>query len=82
MCCADLAVYAPDAQYDCVVCIGLLMFLPCNTAREFADAFAGWRIPDDRIEDFPAPGGTLKRLRTVIAERPAQPNPPRPQDSQ
>lgn len=112
---ADLGAFATPDQYDCVVCIGLLMFLPREKAREvlmraqaavlpggtmvlnalvegttylemfdpggyclfpvqeLADAFAGWRILDDRIEDFPAPGGTIKRFRTVIAERPALP---------
>ena len=111
---ADLAAYAPEDQYDCVVCIGLLMFLPCDAARsllaramaavvpggtmvlnaliegttylemfdprgyclftvqEIADAFAGWHTLDDRIEDFPAPGGTIKRFRTLIAERPSR----------
>jgi tellurite methyltransferase len=110
--CADLGAYAPDARYDCVVCIGLLMFLPCEmahallaramaavapggtmalnaliegttylemfdprgyclfAAREIADAFSGWRNLDDRIEDFPAPGGSIKRFRTLIAARP------------
>jgi tellurite methyltransferase len=109
--CADLAADAPQGQYDCVVCIGLLMFLPCETAhallarattavapggtmvlnvliegttylemfdprgyclfapREIADAFSGWHILDDRIEEFPAPGGTIKRFRTIVAER-------------
>jgi tellurite methyltransferase len=109
--CAGLAAYAPQGQYDCVVCIGLLMFLPCETARdllararaavapggtmvlnvliegttylemfdprgyclfaaqEIADVFAGWRIVDDWIEDFPVPGGLIKRFRTMIATR-------------
>lgn len=108
---ADLAAYAPAGQHDCVVSIGMLMFLPCETAyallaraqtavvpggtmilnvliegttylemfdpgghclfssQSIADAFADWRILDDRMEDFPAPGGTIKRFRTVIAER-------------
>lgn len=109
--CADLAAYAPQGRYDCVVCIGVLMFLPCETAhallaramaavapggtmvlnvliqgttylemfdprgfclfaaREIADAFTGWHDLDDRIEDFPAPGGLIKRFRTLIATR-------------
>lgn len=113
---ADLAAYVPAGQYDCVVCIGLLMFLPCETARallaqaqaavvprgtmvlnvliegttffemfdprgyclfppqSIADAFARWRVLDDRVEDFPAPGGTIKRFRTMIAERTVLPS--------
>ena len=109
--CEELGACAPQDQYDCVVCIGLLMFLPCETAhallaramaavapggtmvlnvliegtsylemfdprgyclfaaREIAHAFAGWRTLEDRIEDFPAPGGTIKRFRTQIAAR-------------
>lgn len=31
--CADLRHYVPAGQYDCVVSIGLLMFLPCVDAR-------------------------------------------------
>jgi len=33
-------------------------------------AFAGWAILDDRVEQFDAPGGTIKRFRTTIARRP------------
>lgn len=36
---------------------------------ELHAAFAGWPLLDDRIERFDAPGGTVKRFRTVIARR-------------
>ncbi len=32
--------------------------------------FAGWTILHARREEFPAPGGTLKRFDTVIAQKP------------
>lgn len=110
---ADLAEYAPNRKYDCVVAIGLFMFLPCAIARrqlgcalaavrpngiavvnvliestrylamfdadhgyclfdeeELANLFTGWNVLDDRIETFGAPGETVKRFRTCIAQRP------------
>ena len=33
-------------------------------------SFEGWRILLARREDFPAPGDTLKRFETVVAQRP------------
>lgn len=33
-------------------------------------AFAGWTLALSRADDFPAPGGTVKRFSTVIARRP------------
>jgi tellurite methyltransferase len=107
----ELADYVPDRQYDCVVAIGLLMFLACPQARallerirgavrprglaavnvliegttyldmfdprgyclfgrdELSAAFAGWQTVLSRYEDFPAPGDTLKRFHTLIAQR-------------
>jgi tellurite methyltransferase len=107
----ELADYAPDRQYDCVVAIGLLMFLACPRARvllarirdavrpnglaavnvlidgttyldmfdpagyclfgrdELSAAFPRWQILLSRHEDFPAPGGTIKRFHTLIARR-------------
>jgi tellurite methyltransferase len=44
---ADLADYKPDRDYDCVVAIGLLMFLTCPHAR----------ILLGRIRDAVRPGG-------------------------
>lgn len=41
------------------------------TPGEVARAFEGWRIETARTDDFPAPGGTVKRFETVIAFRPA-----------
>ena len=38
---------------------------------ELSLALAGWETLDDRIEQFDAPGGTLKRFRTSIARRTA-----------
>lgn len=108
---ADLQGFAPSASYDCVVAIGLLMFLPCAHARalleraqgavrpgglaainvliegttyldmfdpagyclfgrdELAERFRGWTVVSSRHEDFPAPGGALKRFHTLIARR-------------
>jgi tellurite methyltransferase len=110
--CADLRHYVPGGRYDCVVSIGLLMFLSCADARgllarlreavrpgglaavnvlvegttfmdmfdpeahclfgrdELREAFAGWDIELSRHEDFPAPGGTLKRFHTLAARAP------------
>ena len=33
-------------------------------------AMAGWHLLDDRVEQFDAPGNTIKRFRTSIARRP------------
>jgi tellurite methyltransferase len=38
---------------------------------ELPRAFEGWQMPDDRIEQFDAPGGTVKRFRTSVARRPS-----------
>ena len=38
---------------------------------ELAAPFEGWEVLDDRTEDFPAPGDTGKRFRTLIVRRPA-----------
>jgi tellurite methyltransferase len=43
----ELADYAPDRQYDCVVAIGLLMFLACPQARAVLE----------RIRDAVRPNG-------------------------
>lgn len=43
----ELADYAPDRQYDCVVAIGLLMFLACPQARALLE----------RIRDAVRPNG-------------------------
>ena len=112
--CTDLADYAPPAEFDSVVAIGLFMFFPCDIARrqfararaavraggvivvnvliegttfmdmfdaergyclfteaELPDALSGWQMLDDRVEEFDAPGSTVKRFRTSIARRPA-----------
>ncbi|MGE0356422.1 MAG: methyltransferase domain-containing protein [Burkholderiales bacterium] len=37
---------------------------------ELAAPFAGWEILHDGTEDFPAPGETVKRFRTLIARSP------------
>ncbi len=39
-------------------------------ARELRQHFDDWTVLLDRIDDFPAPGGTVKRFATVIARRP------------
>jgi tellurite methyltransferase len=107
--CADLRHYVPAGRYDCVVSIGLLMFLSCSDARgllarlreavrpgglaavnvliegttfmemfdpeayclfggeELSEAFAGWDVQLSNHDDFPAPGGTVKRFHTVLA---------------
>lgn len=108
---ADLRRFEASRQYDCVVCVGLLMFLPCSEARavlgqirgavrpgglaavnvlvagttylamfdpegyclferdELTAAFEGWQLLLSKHEDFPAPGETVKRFHTVVAER-------------
>lgn len=38
---------------------------------ELPAALSGWQMLDDRVEQFDAPRGTLKRFRTSIARRPA-----------
>ena len=52
------------------------MFDPDNyylfSADELENRFAGWAILASRQETFPAPGGTLKKFSTVIAEKPGQ----------
>jgi tellurite methyltransferase len=40
------------------------------TRDEIIGAFEGWTVLEDRGDDFDAPGGTVKRFRTVIARRP------------
>jgi tellurite methyltransferase len=40
------------------------------TRRELRDTFERWEILEDREDWFDAPGGTVKRFRTVIARRP------------
>lgn len=32
-------------------------------------SFEGWNLLVDRVDDFPAPGGKVKRFSTVIAQR-------------
>jgi tellurite methyltransferase len=41
------------------------------TREQLAAPFAGWAVLHDREDDFPAPGGTLKRFRTLVARRAA-----------
>jgi tellurite methyltransferase len=49
------------------------------THAEVLAPFSGWKVLEDREETFPAEGGTIKRFRTLIAERPSRPGPaPRP----
>jgi tellurite methyltransferase len=36
---------------------------------ELGEAFAGWEVLLSLREDFPAPGGTLKRFHTLLARR-------------
>ena len=38
---------------------------------ELPNALQGWHMLEDRVEQFDAPSGTLKRFRTSIARRPA-----------
>jgi tellurite methyltransferase len=40
-------------------------------AGELRERFGDWTLLLDRVDDFPAPGGTVKRFATVIARRPA-----------
>ena len=44
---ADLCAFAPGAPYDCIVAIGLLMFLPCPDAKALLE----------RLRDAVRPGG-------------------------
>ncbi len=53
-----LAMFDPDEHY---------LFRP----GELAAPFAGWEALHDSIEDFPAPGETVKRFRTLILRSPA-----------
>ena len=53
-----LAMFDPEAYY---------LFKP----EELAAPFAGWEVLHDSVEDFPAPGETIKRFRTLILRRPA-----------
>ena len=39
---------------------------------ELPAVLSGWQMLDDRVDQFDAPGGTIKRFRTSIARRPAQ----------
>src|SRR5579864_262937 len=34
--------------------------------EELAERFSGWEMEVNQLDDFPAPGGTLKRFATVI----------------
>jgi len=52
-----MGMFAPDAH--CLL-----------APPEMREAFAGWEILLDRIDDFPAPGQTVKRFSTLIARRP------------
>jgi tellurite methyltransferase len=105
----DLSAYELKESFDAIVCIGLLMFFDCPTARrqlngikahvraggvaavnvlvegttymDMFDAvshclfapdflvreFSGWQIEHSSLQDFAAPGGTVKRFSTVIA---------------
>lgn len=53
-----LAMFDPDAYY---------LFKP----EELAAPFAGWEFLHDSEEEFPAPGNTIKRFRTLVVRRPA-----------
>lgn len=53
-----LAMFDPQEHY---------LFEPA----ELAAPFAGWEILHDSVEEFAAPGDTVKRFRTLIARRPA-----------
>jgi tellurite methyltransferase len=109
---ADLRAFRATRTYDCVACVGLLMFFDCAEAKavlqqikqgvraggvaavnvliegttymEMFDpsahclfarealplAFPAWQPLYSAYEDFPAPGGTLKRFHTYVARRP------------
>ena len=45
---------------------GYYLFKP----EELAAPFAGWEILHDCVEDFPMPGNTVKRFRTLIVRAP------------
>jgi tellurite methyltransferase len=51
----------------------LEMFAPGRSTlfgeNEIAERCAGWRILESRIDSFAAPGNTVKRFSTVIAQR-------------
>ncbi|HUI99089.1 MAG TPA: class I SAM-dependent methyltransferase [Usitatibacter sp.] len=108
---ADAREYEPNASFDALVSIGLLMFFDCATAHallrrwqgwvkpggvmavnvlvegttylEMFDpaghclwtpddveaAFAGWDLLAAADDEFAAPGGTLKRFRTLVARK-------------
>ncbi len=112
---ADLRDHRLEEDYDSVVCIGLLMFLPCEQALqqlaqlqqrlrpggvaiinvlivgttyrdmfdpdghcllqadELRHCFAGWTIKDEVLQDFPAPGNTVKSFMTLVARKPSVP---------
>ncbi len=38
--------------------------------NELREAFAGWEVISESFEEFPAPGGSIKRFVTVIARKP------------
>lgn len=40
------------------------------TRDELSGQFSGWQVLHDRAQDFPAPGGTLKRFSTLVARKP------------
>lgn len=42
-------------------------------AGEMEEHFRGWEILEAGYEDFPAPGGRVKRFATLIAKKPARP---------
>lgn len=43
--------------------------------NELPLALTGWQMLDDRVEEFDAPGGTVKRFRTSIARKPVSATP-------
>jgi tellurite methyltransferase len=38
--------------------------------RELEQAFAGWDLPESRLDRFAAPGASEKRFATIVARRP------------
>jgi tellurite methyltransferase len=44
-------------------------------AGEIERRFGGWEILSAQYEDFPAPGGQVKRFATLIAKKPGKPAP-------